>query len=780
MKREIEFHRKKAEEFVRGLSLSDKFTALCGTGEEYASIGLPRFDTGGEAAHGVQARHDQSFDLGEPDYTTIFPNPIGMAATWDKELLYAIGEVVGTEARSLHNEGRSNSLCFFAPTVDLERDPRWGRNEEAYGEDPILTSRMAGSYIRGMAGEDKTYVRAGAMLKHFYANNVELDRSLKNSEIPEHLKDEYYLKVYKELAEYAQPLSVMTSYNYVNGVPSTFNPEVRKKLKAWGILTAFCDGGALSMTVEKQHAAESYDEAVAKALNAGLDGFLDDPKVCREGAKAAYEKGLLSEETIDRALINRITVYSMLGLMEPENAPFGKENYNMSKVNTAEGRRLSRRASAESMVLLKNEGAAPVTEKEVFLFGPFADRAPLDWYSGINDQRVTIQQGMEAAYSVRIAEPFYPTVRIKLSEEQYAGLDQNKLVPVAAEQAEKFTLMLWDHTRVTLRAKSTGKLLTSRPLSEKTLNSEERDRGMELHAYPEEAFSWFVDEAFCLCDAGGEEISFTPEDALHFWEDSRIAGMKNNDGYLKLTFETVTTPETLLENTIKKIGDNIKNGQAVYCFGLHPMVNGKEERDRLSIELPPYQRAVLRMLEEHFEGGILLLCCNSPVACEEEQNSDKISSIFWAPFGSEEYGNGVADVLSGKQSPAGCLPQTWYKGDADLPDINDYEIDKNEMTYLYMKNKKPLYRFGYGLGYSNVKQQLFLSGNGKLRVMLTNTGDRATDAVVQLYQNEAGEYALYDDALSCGYRLVDFGRVKELMPGEKRELVFGVSGQNRK
>ena len=192
MKRDIRFHRERAEKYVAGLSFQDKMKILYGTFDDMRELGLFFIFFTGEAAHGVQARHDQSFDLGEPVCTTVFSNPIGMAASFDKELMHSIGNVVGTEMRSLVNEFRHNGLLSFAPTVDMERDPRWGRNEEAYGEDPHLTSRMAGEYILGMAGDDEKYVRCGATLKHFYGNNVEQDRYSIDSVMPRDLQEDYY------------------------------------------------------------------------------------------------------------------------------------------------------------------------------------------------------------------------------------------------------------------------------------------------------------------------------------------------------------------------------------------------------------------------------------------------------------------------------------------------------------------------------------------------------------------------------------------------------------
>ena len=165
------------------MTLEEKIQSM-GTGNpEIERLGVPAFHVGGEAAHGVQARHDQGFDINEPDLTTIFPNPIGMSASFDEELIRKAGKVVGTEVRGLYSREHKGSLSVWAPTIDMERDPRWGRTEEAYGEDPLLTGKMAGAYVEGLQGEDDQYLLTAATLKHFYANNVEEGRVWKSSTV---------------------------------------------------------------------------------------------------------------------------------------------------------------------------------------------------------------------------------------------------------------------------------------------------------------------------------------------------------------------------------------------------------------------------------------------------------------------------------------------------------------------------------------------------------------------------------------------------------------------
>ena len=769
MKRDRAYHISRAEEFLKKLDLEQKLLVIGGRTEERIAAGLPPFEGLGEAAHGIQARHDQSFDFGEPVYTTVFQNPVGFAATWDKELMHEIGELVGTEGRSLYSEGKHNAICMLAPTVDMERDPRWGRNEEAYGEDPHLTSRIAGEYILGMAGDDPRYVRCGATLKHFYGNNVENKRSLSDSNISDELKDSYYIHVFEEIIDYADPLGVMSSYNYVNGIPNTFNPELTTRLKKRGLPFVTGDGGVISLAVHMQKEAGSVAEALVRAIHAGMDSFPEDARVIRAGLSEALDKGMLREEELDRVVLNRLTAFSMLGLLPEDEGVeevFPKDVYNESRVDTEEGRALARRASAEAAVLLKNESGVLALSEDtsVILLGPFADRCPMDWYSGISSHQVTLKEGLGG--HVTACEALYPYVRIRMDSTRYAGLDGIHVVPVEKEQAEIFRIMLWDDSRITIRSVSTGMLLTTHDPKRQIINSEIPEDGFELYANSEDAFSWFIQEAFQMIDADGNVLHFTEENVLHFWEDERIAGICNFDGSMPACFETVKAAEKLL-------AEQPEGSTAIASFGLHPMVNGKEERDRTDIELPPFQRVILRRIREKYQQVILVLHTNSPVAIVEEQESSGIPAILWMATGSEEYGNSLADVLYGKVSPAGCLCQTWYRSDDQLPAIDDYDIKKNRMTYIYLEDE-PLYRFGYGLSYTEFTQEIVSQQHdpGQVTVRVKNTGDYTSDFVVQVYIKPSGEYRLYEEKSEPGCRLTAFTRLRELLPGEEREITL--------
>ena len=215
---------------LKEMTVEEKLGYLASSSPDLPRLGIPGVSVGGEAAHGVEGRNDQN-GLGKPDVTTSFPQPIGMSASWDPELIRQAGEVTGTEARVVWHRHEGHGLSRWAPTVDLERDPRWGRNEEGYGEDPVLTGKMAGAYIRGMQGDDPKYLRCAATLKHFYGNNTEVGRGWKNSSIDPRNKYELYLEPFRRCIEDGGAEGIMTAYNKINGTIGILNPEVTDILK---------------------------------------------------------------------------------------------------------------------------------------------------------------------------------------------------------------------------------------------------------------------------------------------------------------------------------------------------------------------------------------------------------------------------------------------------------------------------------------------------------------------------------------------------------------------
>lgn len=296
------------------------------------------------------------------------PQPIGLACTWDTELLQRIGSVIGDEARGFYKKNPAvNGLTLWAPTVDMERDPRWGRTEEAYGEDPHLTGKLSSSLIRGLQGDDPFYLKSVATLKHFIGNNNEIDRGECSVSIDPRNMKEYYLKAFEIPFKEGQAKSMMTAYNSVNGVPANLNPDVNRVVKQeWG-MDGFVvsDAGDVLGTVNEHKYVETYKEAVALTIKAGVDSITDDHDISKQAIRDALAEGLLTEQDLDAALANTFRVRFRLGEFDPDSRnPYAAidESVIMKPDHIA----LSLEAVNKSIVLLKNEnGALPLQAEKL-------------------------------------------------------------------------------------------------------------------------------------------------------------------------------------------------------------------------------------------------------------------------------------------------------------------------------------------------------------------------------------------------------------------------------
>lgn len=815
------------------LTLDEKIACM-GTGNpDIPRLGIREFHVGGEAAHGVQARHDQSFDKGEPDFTTVFPNPIGMSATWDEELLRQAGEVVGTEARGLFSREGKGSLSMWAPTVDMERDPRWGRTEEAYGEDPLLTGRMAGAYVEGLQGEDDFYLRTAATLKHFYANNVEEGRVWKSSSLDARNKWEYYLEPFRQIISEHGAEALMTSYNEINGIPAIINPDVQHILKKrWGLHHVVCDGGDMTQTVDFHHYYENHADTLAAGLLAGVDCFTEDIELVSKAVKTALEQHKITEEDLDRALRCHFGTLLRLGLFDAaDDNPYA--DITMEQVGTPKHHAIARAVATEGIVLLQNH---PISEKSLALqnqqtagakllpldetkkiavVGPLADVVYKDWYAGLAPYSVTPLQGLlEAAGKAAGQEewgqdgtvlPFeagLPHVHLRVGEESYLGLDDNYVLRQCDRQhAEVFELEGWDGTQMTIRSLATGKLLTV---------EDDFERGQQgfVTATKEEAFGWFVREVFHFMkgEDGAEGITedgFSGQGILSAWnhaclrldEQGRVCVVKSDepaedvrDGEKgSFTYSGLPICLEMVRDGIAKAQEIAAEADTVVLFlGANPVITCKEEVDRKDLRLPPYQSRLLKKVQAVNPNVALVLVSSVPFGIDWAK--EHIPAIVVSATGGMELGNALADVLVGRVSPAGRLPMTWYSVEEKLPDIDDYDIIRGERTYLYFQGK-PLYPFGHGLTYGDIQYDAFAVSTctknrtdkdkgamcpeirtqtkTELEVSLcvTNKGEHATDEVVQIYGRK-----IHSVRKRPRKQLLDFVRVKNLKPGESREV----------
>lgn len=655
---------------VGELTLEEKIQCLTTNCPKIERLGIKPNYMGGEAAHGIEARHDQAFNAGKPE-----------------------------------------------PTIDMERDPRWGRTEEAYGEDPYLTGEMAGAYIRGMQGEDPFYLRCGATLKHFYANNKETDRVKISSSIDPRNKHEYYLKPFEKAITEAYAESIMTSYNEINGVPAIVNPEVKNVVKdTWGLKGhVVCDGGDFSQTVTEHKYFDTHAKTLAYGLKAGIDCFTDEKELICAAGEEALQKGLITEEDINNAIRNSFRTRIRLGFYDREEAcPY--RNLGEADINNRDHQELTLQMAKESVVLLKNEEQLLPLKKDhtqsVAVIGPLSDVWYKDWYSGIPPYTVTVKEGIEKILGKNkvkqesgISEILFQIKNPSAKEKSYIGVDdKNQLVLTDRRHAETFLVEDWGSGSYTFLAKTNGKYVTA-----------EEETGI-LKAEKDEAFGWFVREVFHIEKLKNETYQ------LKTWDDKQVTvdNLGRFGSFVEketVGFELITQKDGLMaaEEAAKAAE------YAIAVIGCNPVINSKEEIDRTTLELPPYQRELVRRIHKANPKTIVILLTNYPYTITEINQN--IPAILLSASGSQEIGNGVAAVLFGEASPGARLNMNWYLSQEDL----------------------------------------------EVEVTVTNIGNCCGDEAAQLYVRKEDPRVKRPDR-----QLVGFERLRDMKPQESRKVSFKV------
>jgi beta-glucosidase len=399
----------RAEDLLGRLTLDERVAMLHQYAPEIPRLGLASFRTGTEALHGV----------GWLGPATTFPQAVGLGATWDEDLIHAVATATSIELRAFHHHHEPavgsgpHSLQAWAPVVNLLRDPRWGRNEEGYSEDPLLSAQLGDAFCRGMSGDHPVYLRTAAVLKHVLAYNNEDDRYTTSSALRPRVLHEYDLAAFRAPIASGAATGVMAAYNLVNGRPCHVSPLIETELRRWARPTGHelfvvSDAEAPSFLVDPEHYFDDHAESHAAALKAGIDSFTDcgqDSATTIGRIKKALERGLLTEADVDRAVRRQLLLRFRLGEFDPELNPYA--DIAWEAVDSAEHRDLARRAATESIVLLKNDGLLPLTgpaSRRVAVIGPLADTLFEDWYSGTMPYRVTVADGLTAAVGERGGE----------------------------------------------------------------------------------------------------------------------------------------------------------------------------------------------------------------------------------------------------------------------------------------------------------------------------------------------------------------------------------------
>ena len=751
----------------------------CGAGR----LGVEGFVLGGEAAHGVEARNDQNGIKGS-DITTSFPNPIGMSSSWDKELIKEAGRITGTEARACFKRHRKTGLSRWAPTIDMERDPRWGRNEEGYGEDPYLTGVNASAYIQGMQGGEPDYIRCGATLKHYYANNTEKDRFFMNSSVGLRDKYDYYLSAFRKAVKEVNALGVMTAYNKINGVPGMMDPEVKTLLKdKYGLTHAVSDGFAMVRLKDFHHEYGTLAECVAASVKAGVDSMSDKPEDVEKALRDALELSLLSEDELDGALKNILMVGMKLGIYDPEGAcPY--DAISADDTDTEEARNICRKLSEESLVLLENRDHTLLLDKndsdKIALVGPLADEWYKDWYAGVPPFKHTVREGLSDLLgrdikSVKGLDKF----KIYAGDKAWQIDGDGSVVLSDSKEAELFYIEDWGEDYHTIRSVSTGKYVQSFFYEAE----EDSDKGL-LKADKDDVFDWFVTCRF--------HIEFETKD-LNASEDAEYQGSRlavirdrfakpvsvTSDGELKAD-DTLPFMEFKIEKAEDGIDGAIKASEhadtVILVLGCNPLIPAREDFDRTSLALPSGQQKILDAFTASDKKVVLVLLSNYPYTMNGAEK--KADAILLSPTGSEYMGDAVASALFGEVSPAGRLVQSWPVSEDMLPDINDYRII-GKRTYRFI-SEGWIYPFGYGLSYGNIVYSDMkvsvneASGTITIRLNIENIGDMVTDEVVQIYASADFNDGKFTDA-GYGRRLIGFERIKDVKSHETREVMLNIS-----
>jgi len=719
-------------------------------------LGIPKYDWWNEALHGVARAGD----------ATVFPQAIGLAAMWDVPLMGRIAGTIGVEARAKFNAfARSggagqifHGLTFWSPNINIFRDPRWGRGQETYGEDPFLTARTGVAFVRGLQGDDPRYLQAAACAKHFAVHSgPEPLRHIFDARPPDADLYETYLPAFEALVREGRVEAVMTAYNSLNGRPCSINPLLYTLLAKWGFnghVTSDC--GSIEDLAKSYKLANDEAEAEALAMKAGLNVR------CGWEATAlpeAVKRGLLSEAELDYRLAALLRTMFRLGFFDPAgDVPFNR--IAPAENNTPAHAALALTAAHESMVLLKNDGLLPLDPtklKRVAVIGPNAasHNVLLGNYHGRATAPVSVLEGIKAALG--------PAVEVVYA----AGCDYARLPP-GVRPVPRTGLGFGENTGLM------GDYFNNASLANEPV-AQHRDRPV--------SFDWSKDKLpdgvtaakisvrwqgtlltalageyhLVVKASGGVRLMLNGETLIDDWtpgEKTREA-VRTLPGSVELPikleyFQGDAPAKVSLEWSIPPADSGMaaavaaaqKADVVIFVGGISAQLEGEEMEvdydgfkggDRTKIELPAVQEELLQALQATGKPVVFVDLSGSALALPWED--EHLPAIVQAWYPGQAAGTAVADVLLGNYNPAGRLPVTFYRATADLPAFEDYNMAGR--TYRYFGGKA-LYPFGYGLSYTRFAYTNLRVVPGKdssfdVTVDVTNTGGRDGDEVVQLY-----------------------------------------------
>jgi beta-glucosidase len=797
----------RAADLVHRMTVEEKVTQLVNQSRAVPRLNIPTYDWWSEASHGVA----------NTSGITEYPNPTALAATFDTDNIHKMAIQIGTEGRIKNaqavrkNGGHSNifeGLDFWAPNINIFRDPRWGRGQETFGEDPFLTSRMGVAYVTGMQGNDPKYYRVISTPKHFAVHSgPEPSRHTDDVKVSKHDELDTYLPAFRATVTEAKAGSVMCAYNSINGQPACVNEfllqdQLRGKWHFQGYVVSDCE--AVVNIFRDHHFTKTQAEASALALQRGMDNeCIDFGKVTDDHDYKpyydAYKQGILKESDIDKALVRLYTARMKLGMFDPpEMVPYTK--IDEKELDSPEHRAMALKLGNEAIVLLKNDGTLPLKKNaKIAVIGPLADQTKylLGNYNGTPSHTVSLMEGLKAEFpDAQITfvpgtqflrsdgEPVPASVLSNLEgapgmtatfssgnpfERKFAALTRQEVKTVDLKPADVPAEAAGKHP---LLVEWTG-LITPSESGEYTIGIKFQGGFGRV----------FVDGQQIAQGWAGESDVTTKTGRVHLEQGKKTALKVDygqfNEGPVSAQliwskYDPTPSPEAI---------EAAKNADVVVAvLGITSELEGEEMPvneegfkggDRTSLNLPKPEQALLEAVSATGKPVVLVLAGGSALAVNWA--NEHVNAILDGWYPGEEGGTAIAQTLSGKNNPAGRLPVTFYTGVDQLPDFKDYSMKGR--TYRYFEGK-PLYPFGYGLSYTTfaykglVMPKTVKAGEPLVAsVTVTNTGKVEGDEVAQLYLS-------FPTVPGAPLRALRAFKRVHLKPGESQKVRFDLKDRD--
>jgi len=774
----------RVKDLLQRMTLEEKVSQMGDSSPAIQRLGIDRYKWWNECLHGVCANNQ---------YTTVFPQAIGLASTWNPELIQEVASSISDEARALANlEQNRKYLTFWSPVVNMGRDPRWGRTQEGYGEDPYLVSRIGVAFVKGLQGNHSKYLKVISTPKHFAVNNEEQRRHSGSADVDEKILREYYLPAFKNCVIKGKAQSIMSAYNAVNGIPCSCNNKLLNEIlrEEWGFDGyVVSDCGAIRDIYENHFYVETPEEAAALSVKGGTD--INCLHTYQNHLVNAVAEGLLSEEHIDTAVSRLLAARFRLGMFDPQElVPYTQ--ISSETIDSKKHRELALQTARESIVLLKNENNfLPLNKniKSVAVIGPNANICQFGDYSGKPSRAITLLEGIRNIVSEETKINYAPG--IILQGKKLPTIPAEYLVPTDEKHGQ--------HGQHGLRAEYfNNNNLSGKPVITRIDRQIDFDwaGGSPDSAINKNNYSVRWTGKLIAPASKTYKLSITTDDGVRFYLDGELLV----DQWHMRGPTTDVVSKTLIASQVYDIRIEYyeNSGGASAHLGWEPLINDplteainickksdavilvvgtdlsieSEGNDREYLDLPKDQEILLKKIYEVNSNTAVVLINGSPLSINWAK--ENIPAIIEAWFPGEEGGNAIADVIFGNYNPGGKLPMTFYKSLEQLPPFDDYDIT-NGRTYMYLKNEA-LFPFGFGLSYTKFKysnldiqkKKVNISEQINVSFQIENIGQLQGDEVIQLYVKDLKLRRTGPNKI-----LKDFKRIS-LKPGVKKKITFSL------